>query len=129
MQTERATFTQRFSAFMITAMLTFAVTTISAPMAKTATVSYVMILLIYLSILCLFYSRSSSPGKYIMKLQVISSIDHKPARFGRMFYRETIGKLISSIFYLGFIYALFNENNLALHDILCKTYVIQITAD
>jgi uncharacterized RDD family membrane protein YckC len=129
MKLERATFSQRLSAFMITSMLTFAVTTIISPMSKTATESYVMILFIYLSILCVFYSKSSSPGKYIMKLQVISSIDNQPARFWRMFYRETIGKLISSFFYLGFIYALLNEDHLALHDIICKTYVVQIKAD
>lgn len=129
MNLESATFAQRLSAFMITSMLTFAVTTITAPMSKTATGSYVMILLIYLSVLCVFYSKSSSPGKYIMKLQVISSIDNQPARFWRMFYRETIGKLISSIFYIGFIYALFNEKHLAIHDILCKTYVVQIKTD
>ncbi|MDD4526415.1 MAG: RDD family protein [Candidatus Margulisbacteria bacterium] len=125
MNQEKATLPQRIAAFLITWMLTFSVTTLSAPLAKTATLNYLLILLTFLSVLCLFYAKSSSPGKFIMNIQVMSAIDHKPASFFRMFYRETIGKLLSSIFYVGFIYALFNEKRLTLHDILCKTYVVK----
>ncbi|GEM_PF-7088673 len=126
MNYERASIPQRMAAFIITWMLTFSVITLSTPLAKTETLNYIIILLTYLCVLCLFYLHSSCPGKFIMNIQVISSINHKPASLWLMLYRENIGKLISSIFYIGFIYVLFNKDQLAVHDLICKTYVTKV---
>lgn len=125
MNYKKATIPQRIAAFLITYMLTFSIVTLIYPLATSYPTLYLLILTSYLIFLCLFYSKSSSPGKFILNLKVISAKDNKPARFLHMFLRETFGKLLSSFFYIGYIYTILNKENLALHDVIFKTYVIK----
>ena len=129
MKYERASIDQRLAALLITAMLSFAVTNLAAILLPFSKLSYIAIVVAYIFILLRFYTYGSTPGKYIMRIQVIHTIDNHPAKFLRMFCRETIGKMISGVLYIGFIYALFNPEQKTFHDIICKTRVIKITTD
>lgn len=86
---------------------------------------YLIILVIYLVIQCIFYTRSTSLGKAILRMQVVTKDSQQPAGFGKMLLRETVGKALSGIvFGLGYLWILFNKDRQAWHDKIVNTVVI-----
>ena len=80
----------------------------------------------YLVLQLFYYSKGKSIGKKLMGLQVVNSATQKPIGFWRMLLRETIGKFISSfILMLGYIWAIFDDNNQAWHDKLVDSIVVE----
>ena len=69
------------------------------------------------------YSSGATLGKSLLKLKVVSS-DDKSLNFIDILYRETIGRYLSSIFFVGYLMIAGTKDNTALHDRLCKTRVI-----
>ena len=69
------------------------------------------------------YSSGATLGKSLLKLKVVSTED-KPLNFIDILYRETIGRYLSSIFFVGYLMIAGSKDNAALHDKLCKTRVI-----
>lgn len=63
-----------------------------------------------------------TPGKMLLRLQVYSA-DGTPISFGIAFLRS-VGYFVSSIFYLGFIWAAFDKKKQAWHDKIAGTVVI-----
>jgi uncharacterized RDD family membrane protein YckC len=63
-----------------------------------------------------------TPGKMLLGLQVYSA-DGTPISFGIAFLRS-VGYFVSSIFYLGFIWAAFDKKKQAWHDKIAGTVVI-----
>lgn len=63
-----------------------------------------------------------TPGKMLLGLQVLS-VDGTPISFGIAFLRS-IGYFVSSIFYLGFIWAAFDKRKQGWHDKIADTVVI-----
>ncbi len=70
------------------------------------------------------WSDGRSPGKLLLGLRVVKT-SGEPAGFGTMFLRETIGKFVSGLpLYLGYIWALLDDNRQAWHDKIADTYVV-----
>ena len=66
--------------------------------------------------------KGSTPGKMLLGLKVLST-DGTPIGFGIAFLRS-VGYLVSSIFYIGFIWAAFDRRKQGCHDKIAATVVI-----
>jgi len=76
------------------------------------------------------YVYGGSPGKLLFDLRLIDSRDGKRPPLLQLFFRETLGRFISTIFLLGgYINALCNRERETWHDLLARTQVIHIQAD
>lgn len=65
-------------------------------------------------------------GKRVLGIKVIDNFGRNPDLMSA-FKREVVGKTLSSFFFgVGFLWALFDKDNQALHDKIAKTYVIFI---
>lgn len=78
----------------------------------------------YLLWFCYAAARGTTPGKRITGLKMITSEGHKVG-FCVVIVRETLGKLVSSLFGIGFLWALFDNYDRALHDIIFDTHVVE----
>lgn len=66
--------------------------------------------------------KGRTPGKMLMGLEVLSA-NGTPIGFGIAFLRS-VGYLVSSIFYIGFIWAAFDKRKQGWHDKIAGTVVI-----
>lgn len=74
-----------------------------------------------------FFSKSSTIGKYALGLQVVSSKDGEPIGFWMMLFREWFVKQASgAVFLLGYIWILIDERNRGWHDKILDTYVVDL---
>lgn len=65
-------------------------------------------------------------GKKVLGIKVVNEMGTNPDLL-QTIKREVLGKILSSIFFgAGFLWAIIDENNQALHDKIAKTYVISI---
>jgi len=72
--------------------------------------------------------KGLTPGKKLLKLQVVNSQTGETPGFGKMFIREIIGRILSGAFLgLGYLWALFDKNAQAWHDKLAGTVVVKIS--
>lgn len=69
------------------------------------------------------YNTGTTFGKWLLKLKVVSSNNTKPS-FLDLVYRETIGRYLSSIIFIGYIIIPFDSEKRGLHDHLCNTRVV-----
>lgn len=94
---------------------------------KTLSLSFIAVSGFYL-VLNIFYFtyfhglNGRTLGKMLLNLQVLS-VEGTPINFGVAFLRS-VGYLISSIFYLGFIWAAFDRRKQGWHDKIAQTVVI-----
>ena len=65
----------------------------------------------------------ATAGKRFFRLKVVSSGD-EPVGLVDVIYRETIGRYLSSLLCLGYLYAAFNSKKQGLHDVLSNTRVV-----
>lgn len=65
----------------------------------------------------------STLGKKAMKLQVVKK-DGSPLGFFDALYRETIGRYLTSILFIGYIVAACDSENRGFHDMLADTRVV-----
>lgn len=87
-----------------------------------ATILYIAISIVYFTY---FHGiKGRTPGKMLMGLQVLS-VEGTPISFGVSFLRS-VGYLVSSIFYIGFIWAAFDRRKQGWHDKIAGTVVIII---
>ncbi len=91
-----------------------------------------VLLQLFSLILSLFYwifftgYCGQTPGKMLLRIQVVT-VDGAPLGYGKAFYREVVGKFISSIILgIGYLMAAFDEQKQGLHDRMAKTYVIKL---
>lgn len=81
----------------------------------------------YLVVQIYFYTRSTTIGKSILGMQVISSIDGQPIGVWKMILREWFAKKASAaVFVLGYLWVLIDDKNRGWHDKIMDTYVIDI---
>ena len=73
---------------------------------------------------CHAATRGTTPGKRRLGLKMITS-EGVAASFCVVMARETLGKLVSSTFGIGYIWALLNNDDRALHDIMLDTHVVE----
>lgn len=65
-------------------------------------------------------------GKIILGLKLVSYPDGKKLGFAQIFFREHVGKFISTLLLMfGFILPLFRADGRSLHDLLFGTIVVQ----
>ncbi len=83
------------------------------------------LVIVYVIFQLYFFSKSQSIGKAILGLRVVDANTGHPVGFAKMLLREIIVKKASgSIFYLGYIWILFDKYNRSWHDKILDTYVI-----
>jgi uncharacterized RDD family membrane protein YckC len=68
--------------------------------------------------------QGATPGQKIVHIRVVDT-DYQRIRFLRVLLRETFGTIVASfIFYLGYIWVLFDKKKQGWHDKIADTYVI-----
>lgn len=72
-----------------------------------------------------FYkNKGATPGKMLMRLRVSHAETGTNIKYWRAFFRETLGKVLSSmVLFLGFLLVAFRNDKRGLHDLLFKTQV------
>lgn len=86
------------------------------------TLEYLGIKIIYQTLFVALYGASL--GKIAMKIKVVSLLDAEMPGWGAALNRAIFRILSEIIFYLGFIWAMFDPNNQAWHDRSAKTVVV-----
>lgn len=86
---------------------------------------WVIALLITTSAYLILARRSQTVGKFITRCKVVK-YDGTPPNYIAFLARETFGKLVSSILIIGHLWYYFDSEGRTLHDIMMKTYVIDI---
>lgn len=71
----------------------------------------------------LTYTSGATVGKRLMNLKVVHA-DGSPLTLLTVVYRETIGRYLSSLLFIGYIMIGLNQDKRGLHDILCDTRVV-----
>lgn len=69
------------------------------------------------------YLTGATVGKRLMNLRVVACNDSK-LTFVNVLYRETIGRYLSSLLFVGYLMIGVSETKQGLHDRLCDTQVI-----
>lgn len=92
-----------------------------------------LFLLVYYAIyFAIFYkslARAQSPGKTLLKLQVVNYKTGEPLPFKWMLIRELIGKSVSLFFFGAGFWAIFwSKENRCWHDQIVETLVVKKTA-
>ena len=95
-----------------------------APAAIMSMVSFVM--LAYVVLQLVFFSKGKSIGKVLLGLQVVSSVNGRPFGFWKMLFRDVIVKQASGVLLIGFIWILFDSKNRAWHDKILDSYVVDL---
>lgn len=70
----------------------------------------------------LTYAFGKTLGKMVLRIQV-ESTDGEKLTFVNVLFRETVGRFLSSLMYVGYLLALSGKDHQALHDMLCDTRV------
>lgn len=70
-------------------------------------------------------SKGGTPGKLALGLRIQDINSKASTSWLNALIRETIGKIISSVMLLGFLFPLFREDKRALHDLIAKTQVVK----
>lgn len=71
------------------------------------------------------YFTGATLGKRLLKIRVVSADLSEKYSFFDILYRETIGRFLSKIIlYIGYFFAIANQDKAALHDMLSDTRVI-----
>ena len=83
---------------------------------------FMLIKLFYHAIFTTFYGGSL--GKIFLKIEVISTENFTNISLGQSFIRAFVRLFSEAIFFLGFLWAVFEPNKQSWHDKLAKTVVI-----
>lgn len=71
----------------------------------------------------LTYLTGSTLGKKVMGIKVVRGTGEE-LRFVDVLYRETIGRYLSGVLFVGYLMALVDRQKRAFHDYLCETCVV-----
>ena len=97
---------------------------ISAPLLFHYSILDIAVYLAGASYFILFtYFSGATAGKSFFHLKVVPAEGEKLALFN-VIYRETIGRYLSAILCIGYIYAAFNQRKQGFHDLLTDTLVV-----
>lgn len=69
--------------------------------------------------------KGATIGKKVMRIRVVSS-SYKKASVSKIVLRETIGKLLSRICFLGYLWVLIDKKRQSWHDKIAGTYVVKV---
>ena len=75
-----------------------------------------------------FYKRyGASPGKLVLDLKVRDALTHRHLGYVRTFFRETLGKMLSGMFFcMGFLIVVFRRDKRTLHDLIFGSEVVRV---
>ena len=74
-------------------------------------------------VLLTYFAGGATLGKRVMRLKVVRP-DGGALRFLDVLYRETVGRFLSGIVWIGYLMALADREHRAFHDWLCGTAVV-----
>jgi uncharacterized RDD family membrane protein YckC len=86
--------------------------------------SFIGVLIMWTYFVFMTHNFQATLGKKLLGLEVRASDASGKATLGSIILRETIGKLFSTIFYIGYIMAGFTAKKQGLHDMIAKTVVV-----
>lgn len=125
------TFGKRLLAFIIDQLIIFLIFIVLGVIAGFLNLGNTDIIqglfsLIFIIYSTLFIWRSGSTiGKKILKLKVVNG-DYQPVSFWQALLRESLGKIVSGILNLGYLWVIIDKKRQGWHDKIAKTYVVQI---
>jgi uncharacterized RDD family membrane protein YckC len=102
------------------------------PRSPTTRTAYFILWLIQFSAIYGYYGwfyhhHGATPGKKMMGLKVLDARTGLHVSFAKAFFRETVGKWISSLpFGLGFALIVWRVDGKALHDLMFYTRVVDV---
>lgn len=86
----------------------------------------VALIIIYAAIFVPFWAKAQSPGKALLKLQVVSQATREPLSFKWMLVREIVGKAVSAfLFGAGFWAIYWSKENQCWHDKITESLVMK----
>ncbi len=68
----------------------------------------------------------ATPGKMLLKIKIVSIEDFEKPNMINSFIRSTVRIVSEMIFYLGFLWAIFDSVNQTWHDKAAKTVVVNV---
>lgn len=120
---------KRFLAFIIELLVSIAFV-ISAVGAFDNEGSVVFAIFAYIGMYFAVMSRSTTIGKLVLNMKVVNRRTGKDLSFFDMLFRETIGKLLSAVFFaLGYIWIMIDNENRAWHDLVFSSLVVEVISD
>lgn len=128
----KGSFGDRFSAFIVDQILILIVGVILLVVANMLGANigiddYESIFgLLFILYSTLFVWRTGATiGKRLLKLKVVDQ-EYKPVGFWRALLRESLGKIISSLFNLGYLWVLIDKRKQSWHDKIARTLVVKL---
>ncbi len=92
-----------------------------------ATLIGIILLIAYIVVEIVLFTKSQTIGKAILGLQVVSSENGEPIGFWKMLFREWfVKRASSSVLCLGYIWILIDDKNRGWHDKILDTYVVDL---
>lgn len=69
--------------------------------------------------------KGATWGKKVMKLKVVNTAYEQPS-FGKILLRESLGKWLSSLLNLGYLWMIVDKKGQTFHDKMAKTFVVKV---
>lgn len=69
--------------------------------------------------------KGATWGKKVMKLKVVNAAYEQPS-FGKILLRESLGKWLSSLLNLGYLWMIVDKKGQTFHDKMAKTFVVKV---
>ncbi|CEA00783.1 RDD family protein [Jeotgalicoccus saudimassiliensis] len=86
-------------------------------------IAVTLLYFIYFTLMTFFFKQTL--GKMILGISVVSSKEGMKLTFGQVFFRETVGRVISNaLLYLPYLAVLFTDSKIGLHDYIGDTYAV-----
>jgi len=126
----RATFAQRLGAYLIDVVLTNVVIYILTAFVRGAAASLVMSFLISLGYFAVFEGSGSGQtvGKRLVGIRVVDFESGGHISYGRAFARN-VGRLLSGfVFFLGYLWMLWDADRQTWHDKIASTTVVPVAS-
>lgn len=121
---------RRLAAFLIekTAVIAFIAGFVSAFDDKYEQPLPVFIgLIVLMGINLTLMTRSTTLGKLLLDMKIVNRKSGKNLGFVDMLFRETVGKMISGLFFmLGFIWIMIDNDNRGWHDMIFNSQVVNV---
>lgn len=73
----------------------------------------------------LHYFKGATIGKFLLRIKVVSDKNEEgKLTLINAIYRETIGRYLSGLLFIGYLFIGASNDKRALHDIICDTHVV-----
>ncbi len=83
-------------------------------------------LLTVLYFVLMTYFKGATLGKLLFRIRVVYDVPDEKLTIINVLYRETIGRYLSSLLFVGYILVGATNDKRGLHDMLCDTHVVYV---